>query len=368
VKLASTDRGLVASGVAHAALLVAILVGFSSTKQFDDNQESVPVDMVTSQQFAEIMKGEKTAKEIQKQPTRVDKVDDITETHQAPPVADAKVNVPTPPPRLRRIPDPGQDDRPQQPPQQQAALPPQPPAPTPPPRPVTPPQADPKPLPPPRPDAEAATPPPPPKPKKVAVTPPPLPPTRPAPKDPPKQDDKLKLDEVAKLIDATKNKPASKPRSGDETADDTPRLNLADVSKLLSRDTPQQRASTGRSLSQVASLGSPTASAAKMSPSLAGQLDGWMVDRYKQCWSYLGLNSGEEYIPEIAVEFTPDGTLIGQPKLRNPPRDPNMRSLAESALRAVERCNPLNIPAQYAPYYDQWKSRVLRFDPEDMAG
>ncbi|HWG07084.1 MAG TPA: cell envelope integrity protein TolA, partial [Beijerinckiaceae bacterium] len=155
---------------------------------------------------------------------------------------------------------------------------------------------------------------------------------------------------------------------GDETADDTPRLNLADVSQLLSKVTPQQRASTGRSLSQVASLGSPTASATKMSPSLWGQLDGLMVEQYKRCWSYLGLNPGEEYIPEITVQFTPDGALVGQPKLRNPPSDPNMRSLAESAMRAVQRCNPLQIPAQYVPYYDQWKSRVLRFDPEEMAG
>ena len=59
---------------------------------------------------------------------------------------------------------------------------------------------------------------------------------------------------------------------------------------------------------------------------------------------------------------------MGEPVLINPPSDPAMRSLAESALRAVRRCNPLRIPAQYAPYYDQWKGRVLRFDPVDMAG
>ena len=140
------------------------------------------------------------------------------------------------------------------------------------------------------------------------------------------------------------------------------------MSQLLSKEAPQQKASTGRELSRVASLGSPTASAAKMSPSLWGQLDGLMREQYKQCWSYLGLNGGDQYIPEIKVEFTPDGALAAQPTLRNPPSDPGLRSLADSALRAVQRCNPLKIPPQYAPYYDQWKSRILRFDPEEMAG
>jgi colicin import membrane protein len=35
-------------------------------------------------------------------------------------------------------------------------------------------------------------------------------------------------------------------------------------------------------------------------------------------------------------------------------------------MRAVRRCNPMHIPAAYMPYYEQWKARVVRFDPEDM--
>ena len=367
MKFSSPDRGLVVSGAAHVVLLVAILVAFSDTKQFEDAQESIPIEMVTTQQLAQIMKGEKTEKEIKPQPTRVDKVADITETHKAP-VAEAKTDVPTPPPRLRHIPDPGEDDQPPQPPQpqRQAALPP------PPPRPADLPKAELKPLPPPKPDAEAIAPPPPPQrpkdePKKVAAVTPPLPPTRPIQKPPPKPDDKFKLDEVAKIISADKSdKPSSKPKSGDETADPTPRFNPSDISRLLSKDAPQQKASTGRTLSQVASLGSPTASAAKMSPSLWGQLDAMLVEQYKKCWTYLGLGNGT-YIPQIEVEYTSGGALATVPKLRNPPSDPSMRSLAQSALRAVQECNPLKIPAQYAPYYDEWKSRTVGFNPEDMA-
>ena len=117
---------------------------------------------------------------------------------------------------------------------------------------------------------------------------------------------------------------------------------------------------------QLASLGSPTASAAKMSPSLWDQLDGLLQEQYKRCWNFAGLGGQQKYIPEIHVQYTLDGSLIGQPVLLNPPSDPNLRALAESAMRAVRRCDPLRIPSQYQLYYDQWKGRIVRFDPEEM--
>ena len=105
-----------------------------------------------------------------------------------------------------------------------------------------------------------------------------------------------------------------------------------------------------------------------MSPSFWAGLDGLLEDQYRGCWSYLGLSAGTKYIPQVRVVYGLDGSLQGSPVLLNPPSDPALQSLAESAMRAVRRCNPLKIPEQYAPYYDQWKGRVLRFDPEEMAG
>ena len=57
----SDNPGLVVSSVSHAALLLAALVGFSHTPKFSDAEETVPVEMVSDQQFNQIMKGEKTA-------------------------------------------------------------------------------------------------------------------------------------------------------------------------------------------------------------------------------------------------------------------------------------------------------------------
>ena len=74
---------------------------------------------------------------------------------------------------------------------------------------------------------------------------------------------------------------------------------------------------------------------------------------------------GEPYIAAIRVEFNPDGSLSGQPKLINPPQNPAWRPHAESALRATLKCNPLHVPSMFAPYYEQWKGKTVHFDPRE---
>ena len=373
------DPGFVFSSVTHVAVLGAALVSFSSAPKLEDAQETVPVEMLTTDQFNQIMKGDKSAeKPMPKQ--KADKLAQVTETKPLPPVAEAKQDVPTPPPPLKRQIDPGQSDTPEK----TADAPTPPPRPTPePPKPVA--KAEPpKPVPPvaearPDPaDAEPIRPKPLPRPKveqaKADPTPDVKPTPRPPVKEPPKVEAKkpeaFKPDQLAKLLaekpaDRPVQKPASRPKSGDETAEPR-RFDLADISQLLSKDIPQRRASSGRELQQVASLGAPSASAAQMSPSLWAALDGYMQDQYKQCWTYFGLGAHGRYVPEIRVQYAQNGGLIGQPALMNPPSDPNLRSLADSAIRAVRKCDPMKIPAQFMPYYEQWKGRVVRFDPETM--
>jgi len=358
----SNRPGYVLSGSAHAALLVATLLSFSQTRKFDDAQESIPVEMLSNQQFNEIMKGEKTAKDVKPTP-KADKRADVTETKPQPPVAEAKKDIPTPPPPLKRQADPGEaetQDVPT-PPQRTADItPPEPPKPEPKPQPVKPPPAPPVAEKPPAEDAEPLVPKPPPRPDLAKAE----------PKKP-----EFKPDQLAKLLEQQKQKdqaqkpvekPVAKPKSGDET-EQAHKFDVADINRLLSKEAPQRRASTSSQLQQVASLGAPNASAAKMSPSLWGQLDALLQDQYKQCWSYIGLSGQPKYVPEIRVEYNQDGTLSGQPSLVNPPSDPSKRSLAESAMRAVRRCNPLHIPPLYQPFYDEWKGRIVRFDPDEMS-
>lgn len=357
MRISRSEPGFALSAAIHFGLLAFLLVNFSRDAKFDDAREAVPVDMITDAQFSQIMKGVKTAKEATGKP-KVDRVADQEEQKPTPPTPDAKRDIPTPPSPEKRLPDPSEADD---------EKPPTPTPPTPPPRPVTPPPVA-KAAPqedkqePDKADAEPIKPPPRPKKpeKKVETKPePPKPPKKPEPKPP-------KLDEVAKLLNEAKDKPAHKRKSGEESHEHRPQPNLAEISQLLSHETAQSRGSSGRQLNRVASLGAPHASAARMSPSLSDALNGLLQEQYKQCWSYLALSNGPKYVAKVRVSYQPDGSLSGEPALINPPSDPEARSLAESALRAVRRCNPLKIPAKFQPYYDQWKDWVVGFDPEDL--
>jgi colicin import membrane protein len=379
-KINLREPGVAVSAGAHVALLAATLIAFADTKKFDDAAEAIPVEMMSDQQFSQIMKGEKTAKQVQPK-QKAEKIAEVTEMKPTPPVAEAKRDVPTPPPPLKRVADPGEDDKPEPkpepptPPQRVASLPP---TPEPPPRPEPkvakpePPKAEKPPEPDDPKDAEVIKPQPVPRPKIAEA---PTPPTPPKPVEKPKEPTPPKLDEVAKLLEKKKleekaaaaakepPKPVAKPKSGEETAEH--KFDPSTISQLLSKEAPQVRASTGRELTRTAALGAPNASAARMSPSMWDSLDGLMREQYKKCWSYIGLNA-EKYVAQIRVRYAQDGSLQAEPALLNPPAEANSRNLAESAMRAVRRCNPMHIPAAYMPYYEQWKARVVRFDPEDM--
>ena len=350
----SEKPGLVVSSAVHVALLAAAVLSFSRTPPLQDLQETIPVEMMTTSDVNEIMRGDKTAKEVQPKP-RADKVADVTESKPQPPVAEAKKDVPTPPPPLKREPDPGDADKPEppKPPEKQAVLPPPRPEPTPPP---------PVPDKPPPEDAEAINPP----------KPVPRPKIEPPKEEPKKPDPKLKLDQVAKLLEADKRKdvpkpvdrPTAKPKSGEEAVDQH-KFDIADISKLLSHAPAERKASTASTLSQTASLGSPTANAQRMSPSLQAQMDGWFQDRFRDCWTTpISEPAGPKYVPMVRVPLNLDGSLSGDPILINPPSDPAWRPLAESAVRAVRKCNPLPVPDRFKPYYDAWKGRVVQFDFE----
>src|SRR5579883_46835 len=345
---ASGKPGFIASGAAHAALLVLALVSFSRSPKFEDAPETIPVDLVNLQDVNQIMHGDKSAKQVQPK-QRADKVAETVEQKPKPPIAEAKRDVPTPPPPLKRIEDPGEADKIQpDKPAKAAAVPP-------------PPQKS-VPLPPIE-DREAE-----------AVSPSPKPQVSKEPKKETEQkkeakkvEPKFKADEIAKLLADAHDPASAKPKSGDDTKDPDRKFSADDIARLLSHAAPQRRAASAKELQQVASLGSPTASAEKMSPSLMAQMEGWFEDHFRGCWVQpITLPQGQRYVPEIRVPLNVDGSLASDPVLMNPPDDPAWRPLAESAMRAVHECDPLPVPDIFKPYYDQWRDRIVRFNDEDM--
>jgi hypothetical protein len=69
----------------------------------------------------------------------------------------------------------------------------------------------------------------------------------------------------------------------------------------------------------------------------------------------------------VRLAFRPDGSLSKPPKLVNPPSDPAQRPQARSVMHAVKACDPLSVPEQYLPFYEQWKTKTLHFSPHIAA-
>ena len=223
------------------------------------------------------------------------------------------------------------------------------PVPAPPARPEAPPPPPPKPEPP-KPEPTAPAPPVRPKPVE-APTSPPTPKPTPSPKPSPK------VDALAKLIDAQTPSPAPSPT---HSFDPTKIMRSLAVAK----PTPEPTAT----VASAAPLGLPQHNSAKMSLSMKVELDSWFQDAYRSCWSPPPTPPGDKYIAQIRVEFDDHGKLIGQPRLANPPSDPAWQAYADSAIRAVQKCDPLQIPPRYAPFYDEWRTKLIHFDPDTELG
>lgn len=419
-----SEPGLVVSGAAHVTLLVAALAAFSSTQRFSDAQEAIPVEMVSQSDFNEIMKGQKTAKETKPAPRKAEKAADLPVPKPPSVAPEAKADTPAPPPPLRRAPEPVAEEAPPKP----VALKAEPVKPvTPPARPRSEPvkaaqAVPPTPAPPARPEpvktappqknVEAKLAPDPPedpdnpmvvrpvprvakpeppksepaKPAAIAVAPEPVPPRKVRPVEkaqaaapaPPKPDaianqieqpqPPAPVKQAALKPDAPTPAPAAAKPAAAQPAPAPQRVfDPSSIKDILAHEKPRRAPAAAPEVSQTGSIGAPTQSAAKMSPSLMAALDGLMMDQYNQCWTDNGTGANG-YVPQIRVQYAPDGSLQGPPTLTNPPADPALKSLADDALRAIRKCNPLKIPAQYAPYYEQWRQRLLRMNPEDRTG
>jgi outer membrane biosynthesis protein TonB len=314
------------SAALHGAVLALILFGFASAPKFADSPESIPIETVSLSELNQIMNGEKDAKPAPQPPP----------TPPAPP-ADLRASAEPPPP-----PQPASPAQPAPPPPPKAETPPpQPPPPPPPPKADATPQPETEPTPPERPE-----PPPPPKPavQEAAVEPP----VRP------------------KFIDAQPERPK-------EPATEKPRpahnFDPNAIAKLIGQGKPSTPAAAPTQTAAATPQGLPHHDAPRMSMSMASALDAWLTESYLNCWTPPpSMPEGDTYVAEIRVIFNPDGSLSARPVLLNPPTDRAWRAHAESAMRAVHKCDPLKVPAEYMPYFEQWKVETIHFDPRETQG
>ena len=99
------------------------------------------------------------------------------------------------------------------------------------------------------------------------------------------------------------------------------------------------------------------------------QLENSVQNQIKRCWRLdAGARQAEDLIVEVTVNLTPDGRVIGQPRVLDTgrmTRDAYFRSAAENAVRAILQCSPFELPVAQ---YSEWKQMNLTFNPREMFG
>jgi hypothetical protein len=312
------------SAALHGALLALLLLGVASAPRFADTPEAIPIETVSLSELNQIANGEKDAKPA-------------PQSAPAPPES---------PPDLRasRDPTPPQLTPPPQPPKAERA--------------PTPPKAEtPPPTPTPQPKADTA-----PEPKR-------LPPERPEPQPPPP---KLAVQDAAveppvrpKLVDSPPERPKD---PAPEKPKPSHNFDPNAIAKLIGQGKTAAAAPT-QAVALATPQGLPHHDAPHMSMSMASALDAWLTESYLNCWTPPpSMPDGDTYVAQIKVVFNPDGSLSGRPVLLNPPSDRAWRAHAESAMRAVRKCDPLKVPAEYMPFFEQWKVETIHFDPRETQG
>jgi hypothetical protein len=225
-----------------------------------------------------------------------------------------------------------------------AAAPPPPPPPPPPPEPAKAPE------PPPPPKAEAVKQPEPPKPKPPEPEPqqvqkpaPPAPKPKPAP--PP--------DQLATLLKNLKQEKAQVEKQ-EKTKEKTPSVRdlVADL-----KPSPQRAPAPAPQVSSI----DQRRDAATLAAMVAQQIS--------PCWAIpAGARDAADMRIGIRITLNPDGSLRGVPNIQDRSRmgtDDVFRAFGESAIRALQQCSPLRLPADK---YALWQDMIVNFDPKQAVG
>lgn len=363
-----SEPGFWISGVAHAALLTAALIGLPFAAEFPEAQEGIPVEVITDNQFSQITKGEKDAKAVEPNPKpRADRVADKAEQRDP---GEDKVDAPAPPKRPEEMKVADKDEA-------TAAPPPPPPPPA-----KTAEQkaaeakaeeekrmaekaeaeaiekakaaerakaeAEAKARAEAKAKAEAEA-------KRVAE--------EKAAKAKAEAEAKAKAEAEAKKIAEAKAKAEAEAKARRE-AQVAKKFDEGDLRQFLdNKDRNRSTGATGSEVQKTASLGTATGTAAKLNPSQRDALMGIFQEQMKRCYQApISASNGDATPPILDIRLNQDGTLASEPTVMRVGGTTTDRAVADAAVRAVRRCAPYRVPTQYLQYYSDWKILNVQFD------
>jgi outer membrane biosynthesis protein TonB len=134
------------------------------------------------------------------------------------------------------------------------------------------------------------------------------------------------------------------------------------IAALLDKRDAQRQTSLGELINHTPTLGSPKGSAPTLSQN---EIDALRA-QIRRCWNPpAGAANAQDLRVDMNVKLRVDGSLAAQPVLLERGTSPYFQVFAESALRAVERCQPYSLPAAK---YEVWKDIDLGFRLDDLYG
>lgn len=318
-------KALTISAIGHAVLLLWGMVTFVVKPLEANTAESLPIDVISDAEFSQITAGMKTAKKTDTPKPLVEKlgeqkpVEELTKVDKKPPIQTASAEP---------MPIPPEPKKPETKPQQAKAEPA-----------------------PPKPEPEKAKPTEAPQPDPIAEA------MKKAEEQKKVEEQKKKAEEQKKKLEEQKKKAEEQKRKEQQQRD---AFDPSKIAALLDKQAPRREAATGDTLNQTASLGLASGRAATLSQS---EIDALRA-QIQACWNPpAGAIDGKELIVQVRLRLRQDGSLQADPTLMNRGSHPFFQVAAESALRAIRRCQPYRLPVAK---YDVWKDVEVTFDPRDM--
>tara|TARA_Y100000588_G_scaffold212178_1_gene226267 strand:- start:1901 stop:2899 length:999 start_codon:yes stop_codon:yes gene_type:complete len=327
-------RGWIFSGVLHVTIISAAVLGLPSLFDGDPEvvEESIVVSMIAEEDVAGIQRREPEP-ELMQEPELEPLVEEVSEPELEP----AKTKTPKP---LPPEPEPIEVQTPEPPPlpePEYVAI-----------EPVPKPEPEPESLPEPKPVVEKKLPELPlvkPEPKPEAAPDPPLKTLAPVPK--PVVKPKPSFDSLLKSVAAEKEE-AELPSE--------PELEPT-FDKLLASvvDEPVQKA---KELDR-------SRPARSMSPALSNQIAAVIKDRVEANWSVpAGARDAGNLVVNIRIRLGRDGVVQSAEILDvDYAADSNLRTMAESARRAVQKASPIKALRRFGDEYNEWRDVTMTFRP-----
>jgi outer membrane biosynthesis protein TonB len=191
---------------------------------------------------------------------------------------------------------------------------------------------------------------------------------KPEPPKPVEKKPEPPADQIGELVkkEQTKKSPEKKETKVEPKKDEKPKkertFDQSKIAALLDKRDPTRQAAVGETLNANAGLGKPTGVAQKLTMSWVGALQA----KIKQCWNVpAGVRDAENIEIRVYFELRKDGSVASMPQLLQATGAAAGPAIAESAIRAIQQCQPYNFLPQ-SEYVGGWDRLDITFSSRDL--